>query len=96
MPDFLYTSPRTNRSYRLVPDDPSYSPTELEKREYAAYIEQQETASEQPAAPQAAAPQPPAPEQPESDQSIGGARLNSAIQGITTIPGTIAQGVGAK
>ena len=93
MPDFLYTSPRTNRSYRLVPDDPNYSPTDLEKQEYAAYIEQQETASEQPT-PQPAPTQPTA-EAPDSGQSIGGARLNSAIQGITTIPGVVAQGVGA-
>lgn len=94
MPDFLYTSPRTNRSYRLVPDDPNYSPTDLEKQEYAAYIEQQETASEQPAPSQPAPTQPTA-EAPDSGQSIGAARLSSAIQGITTIPGIIAQGVGA-
>ena len=42
MPDILYTSPATNRSYKWVPEDPNYVPTESDIKDYAAYIEQQE------------------------------------------------------
>jgi hypothetical protein len=42
MPDILYTSPATNRSYKWVPEDPNYVPTESDIKDYALYIEQQE------------------------------------------------------
>ena len=74
MPDILYTSPATNRSYKWVPEDPNYVPTESDIKDYAAYIEQQEGGLK---------------------QSALGSFGSAVGQGLTTMPGTVLQGVGA-
>ena len=74
MPDILYTSPATNRSYKWVPEDPNYVPTDSDLEYIATYVEQQEGGLK---------------------QSALGSFGSAVGQGLTTMPGTVLQGVGA-